>query len=118
MSHGHSGLGSTGDRTFNETPPPLGGISGSEVQMTFMTRKLVGEASEASGAVGAPAAVRERVITPVVTEPGQQADPRHEFFENGLPLRDRFLQSTGLETESVQHRMLFTAFVGEAADQR
>ena len=45
MSHGHSGLGSTGDRTFNETPPTLGGISGSEVQMAFMTRKLVGDAS-------------------------------------------------------------------------
>ena len=68
--------------------------------MPLMTWKLIGEASKAAGAVG-----------------GQQTDPGHEFFENGLPFRNRFFQGTGLETEAGQHRMLLTAFVGEADHQ-
>ena len=85
--------------------------------MTFVMRKLIGEAFEATGSVGAPAAVGKRVITPVMTKRREQANTRNEFFENGLPFRDWLLQGTGFETEPGQHRMLLAAFVGEAADQ-
>ena len=86
--------------------------------MAFLTRQLIIEAGHGSRPIGSPASLGEIICTPVVPEGGQQLDAGDEFLQHHLPLLHRLVQSSRFQTETSQHGMLFTTFVGEAADQR